>query len=203
MRRFGITVVSTLIAVLVGTMVLGRTTLPAKARNPALDWPAFTMVVKVWRPDLGPNRSPGYARFKIDYNGPTNWRSETIEYPGQEDEVGSWGEYDGKRLRSFDAKFNYHSESPAPPDGHYAPPEILRRTRVAAWKGWVGWQKGTDKFGNTVRKGVHEFRNDQGVKVIEETEIVIDRATSLPLRITDRVHGEVVQEGTVEELTLR
>lgn len=203
MRRFGVTVASTLMAVLVSVMALGRTTPPAKAFNPAVDWPAFTMVVKVWEPDLGPNNTPGYARFKTDYKGWTNWRDETVEYPGQEDEVGSWGEYDGKQMRSFNAKFNYHSESPAPPDGHYAPPEILRRTRLAAGKGWAGWQKTTDKLGNTVRKVVHEFRNDQGAKVAEETEIVIDRATSLPLRLTDRVNGMVVKEITVEQLTLR
>lgn len=184
-------------------LVFYQYTSAAVVAKPGRDWPSFTMTFKAWAVDYGPNLTPGYAVYKLEYNGVTNWRLENLEYPGKEDAVGTWTAYDGKTLRSYDASFKRLSEAPAPGYGHYVPADWLVPGKIEHLKRQTAWKQSIDELGNTVLSHTEVLLNEQGQKDTKVTQITVDRATGIPVRVIDQVNGRVAREISVLTMTTK
>lgn len=116
-------------SVAMGLAILGLPSSFPRA-GPPDDWPPFRMVYREWGP-FGVNGAMDYAFAKIDYFNLRHWRFEIIENPGNPAAVGTWSEYIGGRMVSYDAAFDFKSEGPLDPAGIYIPTNWWGPDRMA------------------------------------------------------------------------
>lgn len=128
------------IGALLTTNVLVTPKVPVHAQGHE-PWPPFVMVFEDWRDDGSSNPSVQVAR--LDYKGKQNWRIETLEHSNWPEAVGSWSEYDGVTLRSYNAPFqDLSSRDVSMERGFYVPADWLvpgKAAYIRANPGWKNW----------------------------------------------------------------
>lgn len=197
--------VGLLVALVIGLAIIitgywgGRST---ASKIQQAKWPPVSITFKVWGKDIGPGQAPGYAIFKLEYNGTKDWRIETVEYPGNKAE-GSWTQYDGKLLRSYDAAFNKVTEAEAPRDGPIVPMEWLVPRNIDYLVVQQGWTKVINPNGDIILTKQEMIRDENGNIKARITEKTFDRDTGIPIKVIEHFDGELVREVTVESLVVK
>jgi len=223
MRR-KIIVLCTVLSVAIGStlIVKGLEEIAGAASTASVspnEWPSFTMVYEDWR--LGSNdEQPQVQAVKLIYHDKRHWKTELLAHNDAVDVVGTWAEYHGAEMRSFDPRTGELrvDQQDIPEDAVYVPeqwlipgiiPRLLTQQNAEQLSGSSGGLAVLVLEENLPCQAPTEAMFRAGIQPcdseyrVSRREITYRESDFLPVGIVDSLDGVEVHRVTVTELVMK